>query len=133
MPNPSAPSDNSPQSSTQPRSGRRPSTLFSQAREPSKRLRRESNGPDQRTRISPDVQIVLVTEGGLELPLVESPGQTARLLEYVAAMAAGIEVNGPLRDRIVADQRPYAVPMHRVLQRVRIVVRRDTSTEGDAA
>jgi hypothetical protein len=79
------------------------------------------------------VQIILVTEGGLDLPLVESPGQTARLLECVSAMAAGVEVNGPMRDPVIAEQRPYAVPMHRVLQRVRIVVRRDASTEGDAA
>ena len=79
------------------------------------------------------MRVVLVTEGGLELPLVESPGQVARLLECVSEMAAGIEEGGPSRDRIIADQRPYAVPMHRVLQRVRIVVRRGISTEGDAA
>ena len=43
---------------------------------------------------SPDVQVVLVTEGGLELPLVASPAQIARLLESVSEMAAGVDRDG---------------------------------------
>jgi hypothetical protein len=79
-------------------------------------------------------QIVLVTRGGLELPLVESPGQTARLLEVVSEMAADADRDRPPGNRDIAKQRPRPVRTDHVFDRVRVIVRRGTGAEGgDAA
>ena len=66
---------------------------------PFKRAVSGSSGLDQ---TPPDVQIVLVTQGGLELPLVESPGQVARLLEVVSEMAADTDRDRPLMSRLTS-------------------------------
>jgi hypothetical protein len=79
---------------------------------------------------SRDVQVVLVTEAGLELPLVASPAQIARLLESVSEMAAGVDRDGLLPSHGIADRRPHSVRTHQVLSRVRVVVQRGASTEG---
>jgi hypothetical protein len=90
-----------------------------------------ARGLDQTTL---DVQIVLVTRDGLELPLVESPGQAVRLLEVVSEMAADTDRERPRRNLSTAERRPRAVRIEQVFDRVRVVVRRDRSTEGgDAA
>jgi len=72
----------------------------------------------QPRRTATDIRIVLVTPGGLELPLLESPGQTARLLEVVSEMAAdtdGDSRGGP------GTRRPETAPSSsdQVLDRVR--------------
>ena len=83
---------------------------------------------------SREAQIVLVTRGGLELPLVESPSQTARLLEVVSEMAADTDRNKPLRTRDTADRRPRPVRTDQVFNRVRVVVQRCPHPRGgDAA
>lgn len=97
------------------------------------RLVRGSGAPDGRDQAPPDVQIVLITQGGLELPLVDSPGQVAHLLQTVSEMAADIDRGGPKMGPTTADQRPHPVPTDQVLDRVRVVVRRHESTNGDAA
>ena len=80
---------------------------------------------------SREAQIVLVTRGGLELPLVESPGQTARLLEVVSEMAADADRDRSLEN---ADGRPRPVRTDQVFDRVRVVVQSRPSTHGgDAA
>ncbi len=71
---------------------------------------------------SREAQIVLVTRGGLELPLVESPSQTARLLEVVSEMAADADRASSLENRYFADRRPRPVRTDQVLDRVRVVV-----------
>ena len=115
----------SPDASTLSRVGR-------SAPSPFKRARQQLVSVTDRT--ATDIQIVLVTPGGLELPLVESPGQTARLLEVVSEMAADTDRDRPRRTRALADRRPRPVRVDQVFDRVRVVVRRDTSTEGgDAA
>lgn len=98
---------------------------------PFRRAISSSGGPDQ---APPDVQIVLVTLSGLELPLAESPGQTARLLEVVSEMAADTGRDKPPSCRNIADRRPRPVRVDQMFDRVRVIVRRRTSTEGgDAA
>ena len=83
---------------------------------------------------SREAQIVLVTRGGLELPLVESPGQTARLLEVVSEMAADADRDRSLANRDLADRRPRPVRTDQVFDRVRVVVQRCPHPRGgDAA
>ena len=83
---------------------------------------------------SREAQIVLVTRGGLELPLVESPGQTARLLEVVSEMAADADRDRSLANRDFADRRPRPVRTDQVFDRVRVVVQRCPHPRGgDAA
>jgi hypothetical protein len=83
---------------------------------------------------SREAQIVLVTRGGLELPLVESPSQTARLLEVVSEMAADTDRDRPLENRYFADGRPRPVRTDQVFDRVRVVVQRCPHPHGgDAA
>jgi hypothetical protein len=123
----------SPDGSTDPRTGRGSPRPFREAREQTIQLACRTNGSDERAQISPDVRVVLITEGGLELPLVVPPGQVARLLECVSEMAAGINQDGPLQAPFIANQRPRPVRTQRVLQRVRVVVHRGTSTEADGA
>jgi hypothetical protein len=94
---------------------------------PFRRVVSGSGGPDQ---APPDVQIVLVTQSGLELPLAESPRQTARLLEVVSEMAAYTGRAGPPSCSNVADRRPLPVRVDQLFDRVRVIVRRGTSTEG---
>ena len=79
---------------------------------------------------SREAQIVLVTRGGLELPLVESPGQTARLLEVVSEMAADADRDRSLEN---ADRRPRPVRTDQVFDRVRVVVQRCPHPRGDDA
>jgi hypothetical protein len=97
------------------------------------RLVRGTNGPDECAQPSPEVQVVLVTEGGLELPLMASPSQVDRLLESVSEMAAGVDRDGLLRSPGTADRRPQPVRTVLVLGRVRVIVRRGTSAEGQAS
>lgn len=94
---------------------------------PFRRAVNGSGGPDQ---APPDVQIVLVTQSGLELPLAESPGQTARLLEVISEMAADTGRDKPASCRNIADGRPRPVRVDQMFDRVRVIVRRGTSTEG---
>ena len=97
-------------------------------------FRRAVSGSSGRDQELPEVQIVLVTRGGLELPLVESPGQAARLLEVVSEMAADTDRDKPPRSRGIADRRPRPVRVDQMFNRVRVIVRRGTGTEdGDAA
>ncbi len=107
------------------------STVGRSAASPFRRAVSSSSGREQ---ASPEVQIVLVTGGGLELPLVESPRQAARLLEVVAEMAADTGGDRPSRSRDIAARRPGPVRVGQMLDRVRVIVRRGTSPEGgDAA
>lgn len=110
-----------------------PSAPFNRAHGQSMRLVRGSDAPDERDQAPPDVQIVLITQGGLELPLVDSPGQVAHLLQTVTEMASDIARGGPKMRPTTADQRPHPVPTGQVLDRVRVVVRWSESTNGDAA
>ena len=133
MPGPSSAADRRPDSSTCPRAGRGTPTPVKRAHEEPLRLVRGTSGRDECAQTSPDVRVVLVTEGGLELPLVASPAQVARLLESVSEMAAGVDPDGLLLSHGRADRRPHPVRMDQVLSRVRVVVQRGTSTEGDAS
>jgi hypothetical protein len=133
MPGPSSAIDRRLDSSTCPRAGRCTPTPVEQAHEEPLRLLRGTSGRDECARTSPEVQVVLVTEGGLELRLMASPAQVARLLESVSEMAAGVDRDGPLPSHGPADRRPHPVRTDQILSRVRVVVQRGTSTEGDAS
>ena len=133
MPGPSSAADRRPDGSTCPRAGRGTPTPVKQAHEEPLRLVRGTGDRDECAQTSPDVQVVLVTEGGLELPLVASPAQVARLLESVSEMAAGLDPDGLLLSHGIADRRPHPVRTDQVLSRVRVVVQRGTSTEGHAS
>jgi hypothetical protein len=110
-----------------------PSPPFNRVHGQSMQLLRGLSGPDERDQTPPDVQIVLITQGGLELPLVDSPGRVAGLLEAVSEMAADIDRDGPMLGPSTADRRPHPVRTNQVLDRVRVVVRRCPSTSGDPA
>jgi hypothetical protein len=134
MPGPSSAADRRPDSSTCPRAGQGTPTPFKPAHEEPLQLVRRTGDRDECAQISPDVQVVLVTEGGLELPLVASSAQVARLLESVSEMAAGLDPDGLLLSTGGrADRRSHAVRSEQVLSRVRVVVQRGTSTEGVAS
>ena len=110
------------------------STLARVGRSGTSRINKPVSRSVSHDRTATDIQIVLVTPGGLELPLVESPGQTARLLEVVSEMAADTDGDRPRRTRGLAGPKPRRVRADQVFDRVRVVVRRDTSVEGgDAA
>lgn len=94
---------------------------------------RETSGQEDYARTSPDIQVVLVTEGGLELPLVASSAQVAQLLESVSEMAAGLDPDGLLPSLGRADRRAHPVRTDQLLSRVRVVVQRGTSAEGQAS
>ena len=89
-----------PDTVTFPSVGRRMSSPFKRGHQ----LVGRSRGLGQ---ASLDVQIVLIAQGGLELLLVESPRQTARLLEIISEMAANIDWDGATKDPAVADGRPH--------------------------
>jgi hypothetical protein len=110
-----------------------PSPSFTRAHEQSMQLVRGSVVHEERDQTPPDVQIILITQGGLELPLVDSPGQVARLLEAVSEMAADIDRDGPMMSPSIANRRPHPVRTNQVLDRVRVVVRRCPSTSGHPA
>ncbi len=133
MPGPSSAGDRRPESSTCPRAGRGTPRPVKQAHEEPFRLVSETCDRDDCAQISPDVLVVLVTEGGLELPLVASSAQVALLLESVSEMAAGLDPDGLQLSHGKADRRPHPVRMDQVLSRVRVVVQRGTSTEGVAS
>jgi hypothetical protein len=80
-----------------------------------------------------DVQIVLITQAGLELPLVESPDQVDCLLEVVSEMAANTKRGTGMQGPTVGDRRPHPVRVEQVFDRVRVVVQRRSTTSGDAA
>jgi hypothetical protein len=133
MPGPSSAANRRPNSSTCPRAGRGTLTPVKQGQKERLRLVRGTGGRAECAQTSPDVQVVLVTEGGLELPLVASPVQVAQLLESVSEMAAGVDCDGLLLSPGLADRRAHPVRMDQVLSRVRVVVQRSTSTEGHAS
>jgi len=133
MPGSSSAADRRPDSSTCPRAGRGTPTRFKRAHEEPLQLVRGASGRDGYARTSPDVRVVLVTEGGLELPLVASTAQVARLLESVSEMAAGVDPDGLLLSLGRADRRAHPVRIDQVLSRVRVVVQRGTSAEGHAS
>jgi hypothetical protein len=111
-----------------------PSTLSRVGRSGSSPFKRSVTGPISHDRTSREAQIVLVTRGGLELPLVESPDRTARLLEVVSEMAADADRNRSLETRDTADRQPRPVRTDQVFDRVRVVVQRCPDTPGgDAA
>jgi hypothetical protein len=115
---------------------RRPvtSTLSGVGRSGSSPSKKSVIGLANQNQASREAQIVLVTRGGLELPLVESPGQTARLLEVVSEMAADADRNRPLRNQDIADRKPQPVRTDQIFDRVRVVVQRCRNTNGgDAA
>ena len=133
MPGPSSAADRRPESSTCPRAGRGAPKPVKQAHEEPFRLVRGTGGRDECAQTPSDIQVVLVTEGGLELPLVASPAQVGQLLESVSEMAAGLDPEGLLVSLARADRRAHPVRMDQVLSRVRVVVQRGTSAEGDAS
>ena len=133
MPGPSSAADRNPEGSTCPRARQGTPTPVKQAHEEPLRLVPGTGGRDECAQLSPAVQVILVTEGGLELPLVASPMQVARLLESVSEMAAGVDDVGLLRSPGTADRRPHLVRTDQVLSRVRVVVQRDTNIESDAS
>jgi hypothetical protein len=98
-------------------------------------LVRGSGGPDECPRTPSTVQVILVTEGGLELPLVASPVQVARLLDSAREGGSGGDRDGPLPSS--PDGRrggaPRRVRADQLLRRVRLVVRLGTSIGGDAS
>jgi hypothetical protein len=120
----------------QPREARCPDHRQPQVRKAHKeplRLVHGTSGQDELAQPSPDTQVILFTEGGLELPLVASPEQIARLLESVSEMAAGIENDGLLLSPGTAGRGPRPVRTDQVLSRVRVIVQRGTSAEGQAS
>jgi hypothetical protein len=133
MPRTSSAGDGRPDNSTCPKAGRGTPRPVKQAREDPLRLVRGTGGRDECVQTSPDVQVVLVTEGGLELPLVASPVKIARLLENVSEMAAGVDRDGLLQNPGLAGRRPRPVRTDQVLSRVRVIVQRGTSTKGQAS
>lgn len=133
MPGPSSAADRRPDSSTCPRAGRGTPTPFKRAHEEPLQSARGTSSRDECAQTSPDIRVVLVTEGGLELPLVASSAQVAQLLESVSEMAAGLDPDGLLLSLGRANRRAHPVRMDQVLSRVRVVVQRGTSTKGDAS
>ncbi len=133
MPGRSSAAERRPDSSTCPRAGRETPTPFKRAREEPFRLVSGTSDRDECVQTSPDIQVVLVTEGGLELPLVASSAQVSRLLESVSEMAAGLDPDGLLQSLGRADRRAHPVRMDQVLSRVRVVVYRGTGAEGHAS
>jgi hypothetical protein len=133
MPGPSSAAHKRPDGSTCTRAGRATPTPVRKAHEEPLRLVHGISGEDECCQPSPDTQVILFTKGGLELPLVASPAQVARLLESVSEMAAGVGRDGLFLSPGTADRRPHPVRTDQVLSRVRVVVQRDTSFESDAS
>ena len=96
MPGPSSAAERRPDSTTCPRAVRGTPPPAERANKEALRLVRGTRGTGEPGQTSPYVRLVLVTEGGLELPLVASPVQVARLLDIVSEMAAGVDRDGPL-------------------------------------
>ena len=133
MPGPSSAAEKRPDRTACSRAGRGALTPAERTGQGPLRLIRGSRGPNERPRTPPDMQVILFTEGGLELPLVAPPVQIARLLDSVSEMAAGVDRDGLLLCPGLADRRPHPVRTDQILSRVRVVVQRGTSTEGDAS
>lgn len=135
MPGPSSAAERRPHSTTCPRAVRGTPTPAERSEEWPLQLVRGSGGPDECPRTPSTVQVILVTEGGLELPLVASPVQVARLLDSAREGGSGGDRDGPLPSS--PDGRrggaPRRVRADQLLRRVRLVVRLGTSIGGDAS
>ena len=133
MPGSSSAADRKPDGSTCPSVREGSPTPVKQAHEEPLRLVPGTGARDECAQPSLAVQVILVTEGGLELPLVASPMQVVRLLGSVSEMAAGVDGHELLQIRGAADQRPHPVRTDQILSRVRVVVQRHESFESTAS
>jgi hypothetical protein len=99
------------------------------------RLVRGTRDPDEDAPTGPGAEVILITEGGLEPPLVASSMQVARLRDGVRKVAFGDANKGLPKAAPSGGQRGGTppVPAHQVLNRVRVVLRRGTRTEADAS
>jgi hypothetical protein len=99
------------------------------------RLVRGTRDSDEEAPTGPGTEVILITEADLELPLVASPMQVARLKDGVRQVAFGDANKGLPMATPSSGQRegPPPIPTDQVLSRVRVVIRRSTRTEGDAS
>lgn len=135
MPGPPTIAERRPDSSTSPNAGQGALAPAERTSEGHLRLLPGSDDPHERRRAPSELQVVLVTEGGLELPLVASPPQVARLLHSASETGHpdecdGRPVSSPNGGRLGARHR---VRTDQILSRVRVVIRPGTSAEWDAS
>jgi hypothetical protein len=99
------------------------------------RLVRGSPHSDELAPIGAGAEVVLITESGLELPLVASPMQVARPRDGVRKVAFGDARHGlPMpAPRNGHGECPPPVPTEQVLSRVRIVIRPSARTGDEAS
>jgi hypothetical protein len=96
------------------------------------RLVQGSRHPHEHEPTDPGAEVILITEGGLELPLVASTMQVARLRDGVRRVAFDDGGNGHPVATPACGRRgsPPPVPTERILSRVRIVIRPTTCNSG---
>jgi hypothetical protein len=134
MPGPTFIAERRPDSTKWPRVVREPTPPAERTGQEPFQLDRESGGPSEVPRSGPDVRVTLFTEGGLELPLMASPAQVARLLTSVVEMATVDNGDGlPLCSKPADWRVPHPIPPAQVLRRVRVVIRPMASSEGGAS
>jgi hypothetical protein len=135
MPGPLSAAERRPDSTICPKAVRGTVSTAERPDEGALRLDRGTGNPNEPPRTSPDVQVVLVTEGGLELPLVASPAQVARLLDSAREGGSGNDRDGLLPSPTKDNQREVArrVRADQLLGRVRVVIRPCTVTRGDVS
>ena len=135
MPEPSSTGERRPRRRACPRTARRMSAQAGGSGQVPLRLVRGSRHPHEHEPTKPGVEVVLITEAGLELPLVASTMQVARLRDGVRNVAFDDGGNGLPVAAPRSGQRgsPPPVPTEQILSRVRIVIRPATCTSGKAS
>lgn len=135
MPEPSSTGKRRPKRTTCSRTGRAMPARVEGSGYVPLQLVRGTRDPDEIAPTGPDAEVILMTEGGLELPLVASPMQVARLRDAVRRVAFGDANKALPMAAPSSGQRggPPPVPTEQVLSRVRIVIRPSTCTGGEAS